>query len=33
VGKDRVQRIRRKEGLKVPSKQMPRGRLWLNDGS
>jgi putative transposase len=33
VGKDRVQRIWRREGLKVPAKQRPRGRLWLNDGS
>jgi transposase InsO family protein len=33
VGKDRVQRIWRREGLKVPRKQRPRGRLWLNDGS
>jgi putative transposase len=33
VGKDRVQRIRRREGLKVPQKQRPRSRLWLNDGS
>ena len=33
VGKDRVQRIWRREGLKVPSKQKPRRRLWLNDGS
>ena len=33
VGKDRVQRIWRREGLKVPQKQRPRGRLWLNDGS
>ena len=33
VGKDRVQRIWRREGLKVPQKQHPRGRLWLNDGS
>lgn len=33
VGKDRVQRIWRKEGLKVPKKHKPRGRLWLNDGS
>lgn len=32
VGKDRVQRIWRKEGLKVPKKHKPRGRLWLNDG-
>ena len=33
VGKDRVERICRREGLKVPQKQKPRGRLWLNDGS
>jgi transposase InsO family protein len=33
VGKDRVERIWRREGLKVPKKQKPRGRLWLNDGS
>jgi transposase InsO family protein len=33
VGKDRVERIWRCEGLKVPQKQKPRGRLWLNDGS
>ena len=33
VGKDRVERIWRREGLKVPAKQKPRGRLWLNDGS
>ena len=33
VGKDRVQRIWRREGLKVPAKQHPRGRLWRNDGS
>jgi len=33
VGKDRVQRIWRREGLKVPQKQRPRGRLWRNDGS
>ena len=33
VGVDRVQRIWRREGLKVPKKQGPRGRLWLNDGS
>src|SRR5271170_387793 len=30
VGKDRVERIWRREGLKVPQKQKPRGRLWLN---
>jgi len=29
VGKDRVERIWRREGLKVPQKQKPRGRLWL----
>ena len=28
-----VERIWRKEGLKVPQKQPKRGRLWLNDGS
>ena len=33
VGKDRVQRIWRREGLKVPQKHRPRRRLWLNDGS
>jgi putative transposase len=33
VGKDRVQRIWRREGLKVPSRHRPRSRLWLNDGS
>jgi putative transposase len=33
VGKDRVERIWRREGLKVPRRQRPRGRLWLNDGS
>ena len=33
VGKDRVQCIWRREGLKVPAKQRPRGRLWLEDGS
>jgi putative transposase len=33
VGKDRVQRIWRREGLKVPQKQPKRARLWLNDGS
>ena len=33
VGKDRVQRIWRREGLKVPAKHRPRGRLWMNDGS
>lgn len=33
VGKDRVQCIGRREGLKVPQKQQPRGRLWFNDGN
>jgi putative transposase len=33
VGKDRVQPIWRREGLKVPPKQRPRPRLWWNDGS
>jgi putative transposase len=33
VGKDRVQRIWYREGLKVPQKQPKRSRLWLNDGS
>lgn len=29
----RVERIWRREGLRVPSKQPKRGRLWLSDGS
>src|SRR3954452_4215072 len=29
----RVERIWRREGLKVPHKQPKRGRLWLSDGS
>ena len=33
VNSKRVQRIWRQEGLKVPSRQPKRGRLWLNDGS
>ena len=33
VNAKRVQRIWRREGLKVPSRQPKRGRLWLNDGS
>lgn len=33
VNAKRVQRIWRAEGLKVPSRQPKRGRLWLNDGS
>jgi putative transposase len=28
-----VERIWRREGLKVPTRQSKRGRLWLNDGS
>jgi hypothetical protein len=28
-----VERIWRREGLKVPQKQPKRSRLWLNDGS
>jgi putative transposase len=33
VNDKRVERIWRREGLKVPAKQPKRGRLWLNDGS
>jgi len=33
VNHKRVERIWRKEGLKVPKKQPKRARLWLNDGS
>ena len=33
VGKDRVHRIWREEGLQVPQKQPKRARLWFNDGS
>jgi transposase InsO family protein len=33
VNHKRVERIWRREGLKVPHKQPKRGRLWLNDGS
>ncbi len=33
VNHKRVERIWRKEGLKVPAKQPKRSRLWLNDGS
>ena len=33
VNAKRVQRIWRREGLKVPQEQPKRGRLWLNDGS
>lgn len=33
VNHKRVERLWRREGLKVPQKQPKRGRLWLNDGS
>ena len=33
INDKRVERIWRREGLKVPAKQPKRGRLWLNDGS
>jgi len=33
VNHKRVERIWRREGLKVPKKQPKRGRLWLNDAS
>ena len=33
VNDKRVERIWRREGLKVPHKQPKRSRLWLNDGS
>ena len=33
VNHKRVERIWRREGLKVPQKQPKKGRLWLNDGS
>ncbi|GLK80097.1 insertion element protein [Methylopila turkensis] len=33
VNLKRVERIWRREGLKVPVKQPKRGRLWFNDGS
>ena len=33
VNHKRVERIWRREGLKVPGKQPGRARLWLNDGS
>ena len=32
VNHKRVQRLWRREGLKVPSRQPKRRRLWLNDG-
>ncbi len=33
VNHKRIERLWRRESLKVPSKQPKRGRLWLNDGS
>jgi putative transposase len=33
VNHKRVERLWRREGLKVPKKQPKRGRLWLHDGS
>jgi len=33
VNHKRVERIWKREGLKVPHKQAKKGRLWLNDGS
>jgi transposase InsO family protein len=33
VNHKRVERIWKREGLKVPQKQPKRARLWLNDGS
>ena len=33
VNAKRVARIWRREGLKIPSKQPKRGRLWLKDGN
>lgn len=33
VNDKRVERLWRREGLKVPMKQAARGRLWFNDGS
>ena len=33
ISDGRVERLWRREGLKVPMKQPKRGRLWLNDGS
>jgi putative transposase len=32
INDKRVERIWRREGLKVPHKQPKRGRLWLTDG-
>ena len=33
INHKRVERLWRKEGLKVPQKQPKRKRLWFNDGS
>ena len=33
VNHKKVERIWRREGLRVPAKQLKRGRLWLTDGS
>ena len=33
VNRKRVERLWRREGLKVPARQPRRGRLWLNEGS
>jgi len=33
VNDKRIERLWRREGLKVPQKQPKKGRLWLNDGS
>jgi len=33
VNHKRVERLWRREGLKVPQKQPKQSRLWLNDGS
>lgn len=33
VSDGRIERLWRREGLKVPAKQPKRKRLWLNDGS
>jgi len=33
VNRKRVERLWRREGLKVPQRQPKRGRLWLADGS
>ena len=33
INDKRVERIWRREGLKVPARQPKRGRLWLNNGS